>query len=224
MPDMASRKSTCESACADASLPSIVRRVTRGDVPTSIWWADDFSRVPPIAPLFGMVRQVVYDSRSWRDVQAALRSLRPVLQDPDAPQLADVNWRRLTSMRYAIVHAARTMLTRAETIRNVEVRHRPGERAIASLLVGWLAARLGWSEGPPLAHIEETRHGDELLTVTFDGVTADDERQPHRRAVAKRRSTISSCRPAGVRGRRRRRRAQHACPRSVPARRADGVE
>ena len=161
-----------QSACADASLPSIVRRVTRGDVPASLWWAEDFSRVPPIEPLFGMVRQVVYDSRRWRDVHAAIRALRPVLDNRDAPQLADVNWRRLTSMRYAIVHAARTMLTRAETIRHVEVRHRPGEGALASLLVGWLAARLRWPEGPRLAKIQEARRGDDVLSVSFDGVTA----------------------------------------------------
>jgi glucose-6-phosphate dehydrogenase assembly protein OpcA len=160
------------SACADKSLPSVVRRVTRGDVPASIWWAEDFSRVAPIAPLFAMVRQVVYDSRAWSDVPAAIRALRPVLENPDAPQLADVNWRRLTSMRYAIVHAARTMLARAETMRNVEVRHRPGERALASLLVGWLAARLRWPEGPRLARIQEIGKGDEVLSVTFDGVTA----------------------------------------------------
>jgi len=161
-----------QSACADRSLPSIVRRVTRGDVPASIWWTEDFSRVPPIAPLFRMVRQVVYDSRGWRDVDAAIRALRPVLDSRDAPQLADVNWRRLTSMRYAIVHAARTMLTRAETIRSVEVRHRPGENALASLLVGWLAARLRWPEGPRLARMQEADDRDEVLAVTFDGVTA----------------------------------------------------
>jgi glucose-6-phosphate dehydrogenase assembly protein OpcA len=160
------------SACADASLPSIVRRVTRGDVPASIWWAEDFSRVPPIRALTGMARQLVYDSRRWRDVRGAVRALAPLLADPDAPQFADVNWRRLTSMRYAIVHAARKMLAGADTIRSVEVHHRPGEGALAMLLVGWLAARLRWPEGPRRAHVEETRHGDELLSLTFDGVTA----------------------------------------------------
>jgi glucose-6-phosphate dehydrogenase assembly protein OpcA len=160
------------SACADASLPSIVRRVTRGDVPASIWWTEDFSRVPPILALTRMARQLVYDSRRWRDVEGAIRALQPLLDDPDAPQLADVNWRRLTSMRYAIVHAARTMLAGANTIRSLEVHHRPGERALATLLAGWLAARLRWPEGARLARIEETRRGDDLLSATFDGVTA----------------------------------------------------
>jgi glucose-6-phosphate dehydrogenase assembly protein OpcA len=160
------------SVCADASLPSILRRATRGDVPLSLWWTEDFSRVPPIPSLTAMARQLVYDSRRWRDVPAAIRALRPILEDRDAPQLADVNWRRLTSLRYAIVHAAGTMLPGANTIRSVEVRHRPGEGALAWLLVGWLAARLRWPEGPRLARIQEMRHGDDLVSATFDGVTA----------------------------------------------------
>jgi glucose-6-phosphate dehydrogenase assembly protein OpcA len=164
------------SACADRSLPSIVRRVTRGDVPASVWWTEDFSRVPPIGALTQMARQLVFNSRRWRDVHAAVAALRPLLEDPDAPELADVNWRRLTSMRYAIVHAARTMRPAANTMQNVEVTHRPGEGALAWLLVGWLSARLRWKEGPRLAHIEESRHGEELLSATFDGVTATMDR------------------------------------------------
>src|SRR5437773_280259 len=36
------------SACAEARLPSIVRQLVRGDVPTSVWWIDDLSQAPPI--------------------------------------------------------------------------------------------------------------------------------------------------------------------------------
>ncbi len=131
-----------------------------------------------------MVRQVVYDSRRWRDVHAAIRALRPVLDDRDAPQLADVNWRRLTSMRYAIVHAARTMLTRAATIRSVDVRHRPGEGALAWLLVGWLAARLRWPEGPRLARIEEAAQRRRGARGDIRRCNRRDERQPDHRAIA----------------------------------------
>src|SRR5207244_6741898 len=37
-----------QSACAEQSLPSIIRRLLRGDVPTSVWWTDDLSRTPPL--------------------------------------------------------------------------------------------------------------------------------------------------------------------------------
>jgi len=158
------------SACADASLPSIVRRLTRGDVPASLWWAEDLSRVAPIRALTEMARQLVFDSRQWRDVHGAVRALAPLLDDPDAPELADVNWRRLTSMRYAVVHAASTMLPGARTLERVEVHHRPGERALAWLLVGWLAARLRWPDGPRKATIREVRHNDDVLSVTCDGI------------------------------------------------------
>ena len=40
-----------QSDCAEDSLPSIVRRLLRGDVPTSVWWTEDLSRVPPITAI-----------------------------------------------------------------------------------------------------------------------------------------------------------------------------
>jgi glucose-6-phosphate dehydrogenase assembly protein OpcA len=160
------------TTCADASLPSIVRRYVHGDVPTTLWWAEDVSRLPPIPALVAMARQLVFDSRRWRDVRAGVRALAPLLDDPDAPELADVNWRRLTSMRYAIVHAADTLLRGATTIERVSIRHRPGDGALAWLLVGWLGARLRWTAGAVPARVQEARHGDEILSATLDDVTA----------------------------------------------------
>ncbi len=160
------------TTCADASLPSIVRRFVHGDMPTTLWWAEDLSRVTPIRPLVVMARQLVFDSRRWRDVRAGVAALTPLLDDPDAPELADVNWRRLTSMRYAIVHAAETMLAGDATLDAVSVRHRPGDGALAWLLVGWLGARLRWAAGAFPARVEEMRHGDEILSVTLDEITA----------------------------------------------------
>src|SRR2546423_374179 len=51
------------SACSDAALPSIVRRLMLGDVPTSVWWTDDLSGTRPLGPLVTMGRQLLYDSR-----------------------------------------------------------------------------------------------------------------------------------------------------------------
>ena len=46
-----------QSECAEDSLPSIVRQLLRGDVPTSVWWTEDLSRVPPITAIVEMSRQ-----------------------------------------------------------------------------------------------------------------------------------------------------------------------
>jgi glucose-6-phosphate dehydrogenase assembly protein OpcA len=160
------------TTCADASLPSILRRFAHGDVPTTLWWADDLSRVPPVPSLLAMARQLVFDSRDWRDVHAGVAALAPLLDDPDAPELADVNWRRLTSMRYAIVHAAESMLSGAQAIRDATIRHRPGEGALAWLLAGWLGARLRWPAAAFPVTVQEMRHGDDVLAATLDEVTA----------------------------------------------------
>src|SRR5438874_751586 len=79
------------SACATASLPSIVRRMTLGYVPTSVWWTDDLSEVTPLEPLVVMGRQLLYDSRRWRDVRRAVRRLAALLGASHSLDLADLN-------------------------------------------------------------------------------------------------------------------------------------
>src|SRR5262249_41558612 len=95
------------SACAEASLPSIVRRFVPGDLRTTGGWPEDAPRVAPLARLVGMARQILYDSRSWRNVRDGVRAMAPFVANPDI-DLADINWRRLTPLRTAIAHAART--------------------------------------------------------------------------------------------------------------------
>ena len=72
------------AACAEASLPSIVRRFIRGDLPTTVWWTEDLSQVPPLAALVTMGRQLLYDSRLWRDVARGVRALAPLAGDSQA--------------------------------------------------------------------------------------------------------------------------------------------
>src|SRR5262249_45601469 len=93
------------STCADASLPSIVRRLARGDLPTSIWWTDDFSQATPVQALASVGRQFVYDSRRWRDVRRGMVALAPIVSQPNGPDVADLNWRRLTPLRQAVAQA-----------------------------------------------------------------------------------------------------------------------
>jgi glucose-6-phosphate dehydrogenase assembly protein OpcA len=129
------------SACAEMSLPSVVRRFVRGDVPTSVWWMEDLSRVRPLPALVGTGRQFLFDSRRWRDVGGGIRAVAPLLAT-DRIDLSDLNWRRLAPMRLALKHAAGSMCTvPAEEVR---ITHRPGEAPLAALLAGWLAARLRW--------------------------------------------------------------------------------
>ena len=194
------------SACSEAALPSIVRRLTLGDVPTSVWWTEDLSGTRPLAPLVTMGRQLLYDSRRWRDVRLGILALAPLLADPLGPDLADLNWRRLLPVRQALVHAVGSSGTSTrQTLGSVLIHHRPGEAALAWLLAGWLQHVWGVAEvgrvllDPPITVEEDPDLGDDVLTASFeDGlhlrldahqVTVDDPLGPAPFAVAVPRET-----------------------------------
>jgi glucose-6-phosphate dehydrogenase assembly protein OpcA len=168
------------SACPAAWLPSLVRRVIRGDLPTSIWWVDDLSQHPPEPPIVAMGRQLVYDSRQWDDVTRGVLALGPHIREREAStpraervmtesrhvDLADLNWRRLTPLRSALACAAENSDSTLWQPEQMRVTHRPGDAALAWLLVGWLASRLEWpfATHPPVA---ETKHAGDVVTVTI---------------------------------------------------------
>jgi glucose-6-phosphate dehydrogenase assembly protein OpcA len=153
-----------QSTCADGCLPSIVRQLVRGNVPTSVWWMDDLSRMPPIDAIIGMGRQFVYDSRGWRDVRRGMWAAASLLRPDRRLDLADLNWRRLTPVRQALLHACTAADLDDLRRGHVRVVHRPGDNALAWLCVGWLAKRLGWSRDP-MPSVEEDRRGEALLTI-----------------------------------------------------------
>jgi glucose-6-phosphate dehydrogenase assembly protein OpcA len=159
------------SRCSEAALPSIVRRLTFGDVPTSVWWTGDLSQSPPLTALVTMGRQLVYDSRQWVDVAAGVSRVTGLLEHPHAPDLADLGWRRLTPMRLALGHGLRGAgeLLNAPTLR-ARVLHRPGEEALAWLLVGWLSSRFRRPSERELAvTVTEQAENVEVMSISIDG-------------------------------------------------------
>src|SRR5262245_39757316 len=132
-----------EAACTDHSVPSIVRRLARGDLPTTIWWATDLSAFTPSHALLSTARQFVYDSAMWRNVAAGAHAVASIAGDRRPFELADLNWSRLTPLRNAIAHALETHPAPAAlSPADVHVRHRPGEGAAAWLLAAWFCCRL----------------------------------------------------------------------------------
>lgn len=157
------------STCAAESLPSIVRRLVLGDIPTTIWWTDDPSRVGLVEPLVAMGRQLLYDSRHWRDVRAGVRAVATILKQKHSPDIADVNWRRSLPMRQALVHALASFAPNHDlTPAKVRIYHRPGDGPLAWLTAAWLGARLGPAAMEENIAVDEERHGDDVLTVVFD--------------------------------------------------------
>ena len=166
------------SACADESLPSIVRRLALGDVPTTVWWAEDISDVTPVAAIVQMGRQLIYDSRPWRDVKRGVDAVVSLASGPNSLGVADLNWRRLLPMRQALVNAIRAAGSRA-TIHAVRVRHRPGEVALAWLLAGWLSARGVVADAGDRISIE-TAEGDDILSLALEGTAITVAMSPSR--------------------------------------------
>jgi glucose-6-phosphate dehydrogenase assembly protein OpcA len=157
------------SACSEAALPSIVRPLILGDVPTTVWWTEDLSETHPLAPLVTMGRQLLYDSRQWRDVRLGILALAPLLTLPFGPDLADVNWRRLLPLRQALVHAVGSCDTsKRQRLTPVHIRHRPGEGALAWLMAGWLQQAGLEDVWEQITVDEDSRLGDDVLTVVFD--------------------------------------------------------
>ena len=154
------------SACAEVALPSIVRRLTRGDLPTSVWWTEDLSAVPPLESLVTMGRQLVYDSRGWRDVRSALRVLEPLVRRHQI-DLADVNWRRLSPLRRAFLQAGPGGTPLVAPGASVRIVHAASEAPLAWLLAGALMAssRAALKE-PPVVGASEV--GDAALVVTLE--------------------------------------------------------
>src|SRR6266446_2659634 len=65
-----------------------------GDMPTCIWWTEDMSDAAPSEALLTVGRQLVYDSRRWRDVRRGAAAMAPLVRRHRV-DLADLNWRRL---------------------------------------------------------------------------------------------------------------------------------
>jgi glucose-6-phosphate dehydrogenase assembly protein OpcA len=153
------------SVCCEDSLPSIVRALTLGDVPTSVWWTEDLSDIGPLGSLLGMARQLIYDSRGWTDVKRGVQALQPFVSPAFGPHLMDINWRRLTQMRHALMHAIQASQPQGSRLA-VQVRHRPGEASLAWLLAGWLIARLPAAVAETV--VAESAALDDVVTVSID--------------------------------------------------------
>jgi glucose-6-phosphate dehydrogenase assembly protein OpcA len=129
-----------EAACAPESIPSIVRALAQGDVPTAVWWAGDLSSPPAPVHLTTLGRQLVFDSRAWRNVEDGFAVVTALAEPSRELDLADLNWRRLVPLRRALVDALRAEGRRDVQLRRVHIEHAPGESAAARLVSGWLAA------------------------------------------------------------------------------------
>jgi glucose-6-phosphate dehydrogenase assembly protein OpcA len=139
------------SACR---LPSAVRALLIGDLPTNLWWATP--QPPPLAgamlhELSERAQQIIYDSIGWlepaRGVAATGAWLRRMEQGHGPWRVvSDLNWRRLKYWRRLLAQAfdGDAAAGTFQTITEVLVEHGPHAVVQAWEIVSWLAARLDW--------------------------------------------------------------------------------
>jgi glucose-6-phosphate dehydrogenase assembly protein OpcA len=154
------------SACAEASVASVVRRLIRGDVPTMLWCIGDLSQAVPSTAMTELGRQIVYDSAAWRDAGKGLRAAAAMLAATPSIDLADLSWRRLRPLRRALaLAAAGTKLGPTD----VRVTYQPAQAALGWLAAGWLMNRLGPGPGGGPHLVQAPATDGPLLHVAIDG-------------------------------------------------------
>jgi glucose-6-phosphate dehydrogenase assembly protein OpcA len=127
-------------------LPSIVFSHLDSDLPFYLWWQTDL-RAPIDPYLWSWVDYLIYDSHTWKDYKGQMDLVETARREADQRiVLCDLNWTRLDKIRAAVAQffdppAAHHHFSKIE---KVAISHRPGYRATALLLVGWLAAQLKW--------------------------------------------------------------------------------
>jgi glucose-6-phosphate dehydrogenase assembly protein OpcA len=137
-------------------LPSIVRQLLIGDLPTNIWWASE--QPPPTAgpllyELAEHAQQVVYDSLGWADPARGLLATASWLDrfERGAGEgryrvASDLTWRRLRMWRRLVAqtfdpYSAPGLI---ESVNEVTIEHGLHSVMAAWSLASWMCMRLHW--------------------------------------------------------------------------------
>jgi hypothetical protein len=131
-------------------IPSIVRTLILGDLPTTLWWAADEVpnlNSPGFQDLSGMADLVIIDSEESAEPRESLRTLAAWMADERAGfVLSDIAWKRLEPWRLLLAQTLQPMLLPAalRLIRSLSLESGLRGRAGIWLLTGWLGRSLGW--------------------------------------------------------------------------------
>ncbi|MFQ5967231.1 MAG: glucose-6-phosphate dehydrogenase assembly protein OpcA [Acidimicrobiia bacterium] len=158
-------------------VPSMVRSLLLGDLPTTLWWASP--EAPPLVgalldELAGLANQVIYDSVAWSDPLRQLVVTAKWLAGERSQVVSDLAWRRPKLWRRLMAQSLDPACApeALESITEVQVEHGPHALTQAWLLVGWLALRLGWqprggkvAPGPEVRWWFEWPHGQPQVLI-----------------------------------------------------------
>lgn len=144
-------------------LAPVARAHLVGDLPTTLWWA---SHQPApfhgdvFNPLTAMADQIIYDNIGWTEPTRGMQAMSSwVAAQRSEYVIHNLAWRRLKHWRNLLGQVLDPALLPGalSAVTNLHIQHGPHAVAMASLLVGWLAALLGWQvEGGKLATGKQT--------------------------------------------------------------------
>lgn len=138
------------NAASNRRLPSVTRALLVGDLPTTLWWA---SRQPPpfagelFFKLADISDQIIYDSIGWTNPSKGMQAMaRWVAAERNEYVVFNLAWRRLKPWRSLLSQVLDPAVHPGALaqVSQITIEHGPHALAMAMLLLGWLASRLGW--------------------------------------------------------------------------------
>ena len=131
-----------------SALPNIVFSHLDSDLPLYFWWQGEL-REPLDKKLWVWVDRLIYDSAEWKTAGEQFQLVRKIRTLTEVRTiLCDLNWTRLIGSRFALaqVFDHSCALARVGKIQNVSISC--ANHTAGLLLLGWLAAQLGWKLQP----------------------------------------------------------------------------
>lgn len=143
------------SGAALARVPNTILPLLVPDVPVMLWWMAGAPFDDPRYGKFGdLIDRVVVDSSTFPAPEAGLAAMAAQLAA--GARISDLQWSRLTPWRELVAQFfdAPAQVAQLAEISSVTVSYEAlagaaDDRSQALLLVGWLAARLGWAPATP---------------------------------------------------------------------------
>lgn len=164
------------TGAATDQLASTVLSLLEGDLPTVLWWRENFLEQPaPFERLRPVADRFVFDTATWPNADCWLPVLAAEITQTTRPVYADLNWARLTLWRKLTADSFDDPTFRAALprIRRVTITRGGGAGALlrAMLYAGWVAAQLGWSPRQVLDRVLiRERRGEDVAAVGLESV------------------------------------------------------
>ena len=151
-----------------ALLPNLLFSQLDYDLPLTLWWRCDCPELVD-SEVWRWANRLIFDSQSWSDARKQFAALRRSLGNSHAV-LCDLAWTRSLHLRQSLAQLFDTPETASalQSLTRIAITHAPGARTPAMLIVGWLAAQLGWAaHGAPGNHVHfSTGSGDVVCDLT----------------------------------------------------------